>query len=113
MEMKDRIALRLKSLGLSPRAASIKAGLNTHFLQAVLSGKSESPRGDNLTKLAAALETTAQWLLDGTGDPAQPMDAPTAEIVSIMPSLDFARRGQLAEYARFLVQQREAKKDKG
>jgi transcriptional regulator with XRE-family HTH domain len=81
----------------------MKAGLNTHFLQAILSGKSESPRGDNLTKLAAALETTAQWLLDGTGDPSQPMDAPTAEVVSIMPSLDASRRAELARYARMLV----------
>lgn len=106
MEMKDRIALRLEALGLSPRAASLKAGLNTHFLQAVLSGKSESPRGDNLSKLARALETTAQWLMDGTGDPSQPMDEPTAEVVSIMPSLDAKRRTELANFAKYLAEQR-------
>lgn len=106
MEMTDRIQQRLEALSLSPRAASLKAGLNTHFLQAVLSKKSESPRGVNLEKLTRALETTSQWLLDGSGDPSQPMDAPTAEIVSIMPSLDTARRAQLARFAQALAREK-------
>lgn len=111
MDMKGRIQLRLDALGLSPRAASLKAELNSHFLQAVLSGKSESPRGVNLEKIAAALETTSQWLLSGSGDPDQPIDAPTAEVVSIMPGLDAKRRAELAQYARFLAEQR--KRDTG
>lgn len=103
MEMKDRIAARLEALKLSPREASLKAGLNTHFLQAILSGKSESPRADNLGKLARALETTPQWLLDGTGDPDVPVDAQTAEIVSLLPSLDATRRAEAARFVRMLA----------
>lgn len=106
MSTKDRIAQRLKDLELSPHAASLKAGLNTHFLQAVLSGKSESPRGDNLTKLARALETTAQWLMDGTGDPNVTVDEPTAELISIMPSLDAKRRAEVAQFAKYLAEQK-------
>lgn len=106
MSIRDRIELRLKDLGLSPRAASLKAGLNTHFLQAVLSQKSESPRGDNLTKLARALETTAQWLMDGTGDPNAVVDEPTAELISIMPSLDAKRRAEIAQFAKYLAEQK-------
>jgi transcriptional regulator with XRE-family HTH domain len=103
MDMTQRIQSRLEALGLSPRAASMKAGLNTHFLQAVLSGKSESPRGVNLEKIAAALETTPAWLMSGTGDPSIPTDAQTAEVISIMPSLDEARRAELARLARMLA----------
>lgn len=111
MSTKDRIEQRLTELKLSPRAASLKAGLNTHFLQAVLSGKSESPRGDNLTKLARALETTAQWLMDGTGDPTATVDEPTAELISIMPSLDAKRRAEVAQFAKYLAEQK--KREKG
>jgi len=106
MDLRGRVQLRLDALGLSPRAASLKAGLNTHFLQAILSNKSDSPRAENLEKLAQALETTPQWLLSGTGDPDQPVDVQTAEVVSIMPGLDVRRRTELAQYARFLAEQK-------
>lgn len=106
MELRDRVQQRLDALGLSPRAASLKAGLNTHFLQAILSGKSDSPRAENLGKLAAALETNAEWLLNGSGDPSHVLDAPTAEIINIMPGLDTRRRAELAQFARYLAEQK-------
>ena len=106
MDMRARIEQRLGDLGLSPWAASLKAGLNTHFLQAVLSGKSESPRGLNLEKLARALETTAQWLMDGTGDPAQPIDPATANVVQFMHSLDAKRRAEVETFAKFQLEQK-------
>lgn len=106
MDFKQRVQSRLDALSLSPRAASLKAGLNTHFLQAVLSGKSESPRGINLEKLAAALETTPQWLLNGTGDPDQPVDKASAEVLSFLSGLDAKRKAELAQYARFLAEQK-------
>lgn len=83
----------------------MKAGLNTHFLQAVLSGKSESPRGTNLEKLARALETTPQWLIDGTGDPDQPVDPSTAKVLQFMQALDAKRRAEVESFAKFQLEQ--------
>ena len=102
MELRDRVQQRLDALGLSPRAASLKAGLNTHFLQAILSGKSESPRADNLGKLATALETNAEWLLNGSGDPNRILDIAVSEVIDLMPRMSVHKRRQLAAYARFL-----------
>jgi transcriptional regulator with XRE-family HTH domain len=110
MTLRDRVEARLTALEMTPRAASVKAGLNTHFLQAILSGKTRSPTTDNLEKLASALETTPEWLLTGAGDPNQPVDPPTAEVIKIMPALDERRKAELAQYARFLAEQ--AKRDK-
>jgi hypothetical protein len=38
-------------------------------------------------------------------------DPEVAEVVSIMPSLDAARRAQLTEYARFLASQKRSKSE--
>ena len=39
-------------------------------------------------------------------------DPDVAEVISIMPALDEARRAQLTEYARFLAEQRKRDKAK-
>jgi HTH-type transcriptional regulator, cell division transcriptional repressor len=59
---------------------------------------------------AKALRVSINWLYTGTGDMAggPETDEATAEVVSIMPSLDERRRSQLAEYARFLKAQEKA-----
>lgn len=56
---------------------------------------------------AKALKVSINWLFTGTGEMkgGPETDEATAEIVSIMPSLDERRRAQLAEYARFLQSQ--------
>jgi len=50
------------------RAASIKAGLGTHFVRDLIADPLQSPKADNLAKLAVALETTPEWLLAERGD---------------------------------------------
>ncbi len=58
------------------------------------------------------LRFSMEWLYSGVGDPTEGpgADPHTAELVSIMPKLDEARRTQLTEYARFLANQRKADK---
>jgi hypothetical protein len=58
------------------------------------------------------LRFSMEWLYSGVGDPTEGpgSDPHTAELVSIMPKLDEARRSQLTEYARFLANQRKADK---
>ncbi|ACT58028.1 transcriptional regulator [Hirschia baltica] len=67
MSMADRIEARLIELELSPRAASLQAGLNSHFLQKVLSNTSKGINTDNLIALAKVLGVHPGWLLTGEG----------------------------------------------
>jgi phage repressor protein C with HTH and peptisase S24 domain len=64
--MIERINQRLNELGLTPRAASLKGGGSADMFRLVLSGRSTNPRSDTLQKMANALETTTEWLLNGT-----------------------------------------------
>lgn len=60
----DRINDRLKVLGLTLEGASRKAGLARDYLRTLFRQKS-SPTARSLTKLAAALETSPEWLMNG------------------------------------------------
>lgn len=64
----DRIRERLDATGLSARAASLKAGGSAGLIRNILTGASEHPRGDTLSKLAAVLGVTEQWLLTGSDE---------------------------------------------
>ncbi|WP_279110816.1 helix-turn-helix domain-containing protein [Bartonella apis] len=60
----DRINDRLQTLGLTFEGASRKAGLARDYLRTLFRQKS-SPTARSLNKLAAALETTPEWLMNG------------------------------------------------
>lgn len=62
-----RISERLEALGLSERAAVLKAGLSASAIRNVREGKSRKPKLDTLGKLAPVLETSPEWLAYGTG----------------------------------------------
>ena len=61
-----RINARLKELGKTARGASLEAGLSASAIRNVTEGKSSSPRGKTLAKLADVLEVDIDWLLHGT-----------------------------------------------
>ena len=63
----DRINERLKALGLTLGGASRKAGLARDYLRTLFRQKS-SPTTRTLIKLAEALETTPQWLLNNSAE---------------------------------------------
>lgn len=83
MDIRDRIRARLDVLGKSPRAASLDAGLNTHFLQKYLSPKNpnHSIKVENLIALAPVLETSPEWLLSGIG--ANTRDPELSAVINI------------------------------
>lgn len=81
MDTRDRIRTRLDDLGKSARAASIEAGLSTHFLQKYLSNPTHSIKVENLRTLAPVLETTPEWLLSGVGDKSR--DPDLAAVINI------------------------------
>lgn len=63
--LKKRLQQRLEELGLSPRAASLKAGGSPDLIRGVLRGSNRTLRGDNLLKVAGVLGVSANWLLTG------------------------------------------------
>src|ERR1700678_2986272 len=71
----ERLTQRLDTLGLTPRAASLKTGRGPDVIRnitrAASGKKAYHPRTDTLQLIAAVLETTPEWLL--TGQTAQPM----------------------------------------
>lgn len=60
-----RIQERLDALGMSARAASLRATGSDNTIRHILNGRSGNPRVDTLAKIAAVLETTPEWLLQG------------------------------------------------
>ncbi|OHV73352.1 S24 family peptidase [Ensifer sp. LCM 4579] len=75
----DRIKSRLAETGLSQAAASQKAGLSRDAIRKLLTNEGQLPTGKTLTGLAAALETSEQWLLTG-GDRPPVQDVRPADI---------------------------------
>lgn len=78
----DRVNKRLKTLGLSARAASLAAGMSPagilNMQRAHRAGRDFNFRADSLAALAKALQTTEAWLLRGEG-PEWAKAAPAAE----------------------------------
>ena len=69
--MVGRVLARAKALDLTPRAVSLKAGLNATFVRDLLRRPGASPSMENARKLAEALETTVEWLAGGESDEAE------------------------------------------
>lgn len=103
MTIISRIELRLAALGISQREAARRAKLGESYIRDLSRNENQSPRVDDLRALADALETNIEWLITGAGDPKLKPDPYSAEVVSIMPSLDAARRAQLASFAKYLA----------
>jgi SOS-response transcriptional repressor LexA len=63
----QRIKQRLDELGMSERQASLKVSGNGQFIRNIRRGASQSPRGENIIKLAKVLGVSESWLM-GTSD---------------------------------------------
>jgi transcriptional regulator with XRE-family HTH domain len=62
-----RLQRRLDALETNAEAASLKAGMGRDVIRNVFEGRSYSPKGTTIAKLAKALKTTPQWLLNEDG----------------------------------------------
>jgi transcriptional regulator with XRE-family HTH domain len=67
MMIAARIEKRLKALGLKRAAASRRAQLNETYVRDLIEGRVRTPRAEHLSRLAAVLHTTPEWLLEGRG----------------------------------------------
>lgn len=63
----DRIKQKLEEHGLSEEAASLRMGTDRSYLRKLFDRPNSSPRGETLSRLAKALNTTEGWLLTGDG----------------------------------------------
>ena len=81
-EILDRVRQRLDCLQISPRAASLEAGLNAHYLQKLFAGKATDITISKLKALASVLETSPEWLMSGRGPEHLPH-----EVASFMDAL--------------------------
>ena len=61
----DRIALRMKELGLQHKDLVAATGASKGTVTNWISGVN-NPTGNRLVQLAQALNTTSEWLLSGT-----------------------------------------------
>ncbi|WP_188855387.1 S24 family peptidase [Aureimonas glaciei] len=92
----DRIRERLADLDTNPFAIAEKGSLERNFVNDILNGKKKSVRGDNLFKLAAALDTTPEWLL------RQPGALKTgARVLALTPSPPGAPDAEETPYPRY------------
>lgn len=91
-ELYKRIKQRLDLLGMSEREASIKAVGNSQFIRNIRKNPDQSPRGENIIKLARVLEVSESWLLLTTDDPGLAEPAEQA---------DGIRYGGIAEAGTF------------
>ena len=83
----DRIDQRLKALDISASKASTDAGMSEDGIRNLRRRPGRLPRGDNLVKLARALQTTEQWLLTGQGEAAAtPVDETSSGAADFVPS---------------------------
>lgn len=89
----DRIRLLLEHQGRSAREVSLAAGKSTSLVQNILKQKGKSPRGDTISRLAAALGADEAWLL--SGDPER---AP--KFVPAAPTPSASRRPAIQEDER-------------
>jgi len=78
----ERIASRLKDLGLSAGQASLDAGLSRSLLGKFVRGEVERMRDDNLRAVAATLKCSLAWLMGETDvmeePPSRTWAAPSA-----------------------------------
>lgn len=67
-DVRSRLQLRMKSLGLNQTSTARKAGVAVTVVKDIMGGRSKNPRADNISKLANALECSVEWLITGKGD---------------------------------------------
>ncbi|WP_414470720.1 S24 family peptidase [Microvirga sp. M2] len=70
-ELQKRVAARLAAINKGPVEAATSAKLERNYIRDITEGKKKSVRADKLEQLAAALETTIEYLTARTNDPSR------------------------------------------
>lgn len=78
VSMRDRIQGLIDERKLSPKRVSLDAGLHETFVRDILVGRVRAPRVDHIRKLAAGLNVTVEYLIEGREGSGE-----TAEIINL------------------------------
>ena len=108
-DISDRIASRMRELNIKQVDLINKYGLSKGTVSKWVSG-TNTPNGENLTKLAEILKTTESWIISGDDSKKFSMQEfikntennysnvrPTDKILRKIPLLDFVQAGQWRE----------------
>lgn len=86
-DWRSRLRRRLEESGKTRAQVCGEAGLNPAYLTQILEQKAATPRIDNLSKLAAVLDTTVCYLVEGLR-----IDRTTTEFMSVYEELTEDRK---------------------
>lgn len=94
--LQQRVQQRLDDLHLKARTASVEANLGPDAVRTILSGRSRSPRAENLAALARVLQCDVGYLLGTQDEPfaiTEPHERPDETFVGVAPlTMDGFRR---------------------
>lgn len=107
----DRIAKRLKVIGISERSASLKATGSPNTIRNIRLGDSKNPRSDTIHKLSIALECSPEWLLTGhkspedvsKSTPVQTDDSYTVPVLGTAMGSLIAASGSISDFEGFTI----------
>lgn len=102
-DIRDRIRQRLAELGKTPRKASLEAGMSADAIRGIFRNPDSSPSVETIEKLAAALETTADWLAfgDETRPDTQSEATPSDRQIISIPLVGIAEAGAFREVIEY------------
>jgi SOS-response transcriptional repressor LexA len=87
MKISERLREKMLQMNLSESELSRRSGVPQPTIHRIVSGESQSPRRENLQRLARALKVSATWLTFGSGDDAS-IDANVE--LALQPSRSFS-----------------------
>lgn len=82
--LQTRVKERMNALGLNAFETAKRANLGASFVRDILRGKTRVPNAENIGKLAAVLETTADYLMDRSNDSTLRLVAAKVEGVPVL-----------------------------
>jgi SOS-response transcriptional repressor LexA len=82
--LQTRVKERMGALGLNPFETAKRANLGASYVRDILRGKTRMPNAENIAKLAAVLETTADYLMDRSSDSTLRVVAAKVEGVPVL-----------------------------
>ncbi len=108
-DLRDRIKQRLDELGISPRAASLAAGMSSDVIRDLFRRPDNSPTVETIRKLAVGLQTTPEWLAFGSyevgtlggKEGALPSQLHGPELIEVAVTLKPAAYGGVVEAGSF------------
>lgn len=103
MSLRNLIEARLRLTGRNPHQAARMGGLERSFVRDLLSGKKETVRGDNVRRLAIALDVDEREIMSAMGDDTPNLEGNGAPAVSSAIETDSVSREAFLGFAEAIA----------